>query len=333
MRTKTITCATLDAFREYLHTDEKSSFTVKKYLRDTEAFRRFASGRPLTKGLTVAYKNYLVSSGKYADSSINSMIASLRGLFKFMEKGDCCVKGIRMQEEPYCPENKSLAMEEYQKLRAAAEGNDRLRMMLEVLAGTGIRISELKYFTVEALGKQGSHTSIRVSCKKKSREILIPDGLRDELCSYIKRHGITEGVIFRTRSGKPVDRSNFWKQMKRLGEKAGIDKGKVYPHNIRKLFARTFYEGSHDIAQLACLLGHSSINTTLIYVKRTEREVRVKVENMMEKILYQSGKIEKCDLGPCEFGRSESGMNDLGKIKREKSKPEKKTPHYPYNVV
>ena len=316
MSTLTLDEEILAAYGRYLRTNEKSPHTIDKYLRDAEAFRGFASGRPLTKDLSVDYKRYLIESGKYADSSINSMIASLRGLFKYLGRDDCNVTRLRTQEMPYCPENKSLTMEEYQRLLKAAEGNQRLQMMLKVLAGTGIRISELKYFTVEAIRKKERQTSIRVSCKKKSREIIIPDGLREELASYTEENGIREGVIFRTRSGKPVDRSNFWRQMKRLCRKTGIDEAKVFPHNIRKLFARTFYERSHDIAQLACLLGHSSINTTMIYVKRTEREVRAKVDWIMKEILYKIGRQEEHVLQKPKYGSRKPGREkEKGKYK------------------
>lgn len=296
MSTTIITQNCLDMFRSHLHTDEKSRHTIRKYIRDVRTFQRFAAGRPLTKELTVDYKQALLESGTYTDGSINSMLASLRGFFKFLGREDCCATSIRTQETPYCPENRWLAMEDYRKLLDATKRGSRLEMILKVLGGTGIRISELKYFTVEALRKKRRHATIRVSSKKKSREILIPDDLREELFDYMREHEITEGVIFRTRGGKPVDRSNLWKQMKRLCEKAGVDEEKVYPHNLRKLFARTFYEVSHDLAQLACLLGHSSVNTTMIYVKRTENEVRTKVDWMMKKVRCRSKAHGKQDL-------------------------------------
>ncbi len=305
MNTLTLNEEILTAYGRYLRTNEKSPYTIDKYIRDAEAFRSFASGRPLTKELAVDYKRYLIESGKYADSSINSMLASLRGLFKYLGRDDCNVARLRTQEMPYCPENKSLTMEEYRRLLNAAEGNQRLQMMLKVLAGTGIRVSELKYFTVEAIRKKERRTSIRVSCKRKSREIIIPDGLREELSAYIRKRRIKEGVIFRTRSGRPVDRSNFWRQMKRLCKKAGVGEDKVFPHNIRKLFARMFYESSHDIAQLACLLGHSSVNTTMIYVRRTEREVRARVDRMMREILRKIG--ERGERDPEKAGKAGGG--------------------------
>lgn len=301
MNTMTITQGTLEEFRMHLHTDEKSQYTIRKYVHDARSFRLFVNIRPLTKDLVLDYKNYLFKSGKYTDGSINSILASLRGLFKFMGRDDCNVAGIRTQEMPYCPEDKSLTMEEYQRLLNATKKGSRLEMILKVLAGTGIRISELVYFTVEALHAKGQHVTIRVFCKNKSREIIIPDNLRKELLAYIEEQGIKEGVIFRTRNGKPVDRSNLWKQMKDLCKKAEVDEDKVFPHNFRKLFARMFYEVTCDIAQLACLLGHSSVNTTMIYIKRTEREVRAKVDKIMSKILFRVGdlgkeNIEKKDL-------------------------------------
>lgn len=357
MTTTIITQDYLDMFRSHLRTDEKSWHTIRKYVRDAWAFWSFADVRPLTKDLTVDYKQFLIESGKYTDGSINSMLASLRGFFKYLGREDCCVTSIRTQETPYCPENRWLAMEDYQKLLDATKRGSRLEMILKVLGGTGIRISELKYFTVEALRKKRRHATIRVSCKKKSREILIPDDLREELFKYMKEHEITEGVIFRTRGGKPVDRSNLWKQMKRLCKKAGVDEEKVYPHNLRKLFARTFYEVSHDLAQLACLLGHSSVNTTMIYVKRTESEVRTKVERMMRRVQCGSLAYERQDMqgqnskgweakdmesGSLETGKPMSGNRKNWNIENEKAKSGntkneniriKKSPHYLYNVV
>ncbi len=286
MSTIVITQDILDMFGRDLRINEKSPYTVQKYLYDAKAFLQFAGERPLTKELVVDYKQSLVRSGKYSDGSINSMLASLRGLFRFLSRADCNVTSIRTQETPYCPEDERVTMEEYQKLVDAAGRGSRLELILKVLVGTGIRISELRYFTVEALEKKEQYVTIRVSCKKKSREILIPDKLRDELFAYIRKQGITQGAIFCTRNGKPIDRSNLWKQLKALCKKAGVDEGKVYPHNIRKLFARTFYELSHDLAQLASLLGHSSVNTTMIYIKRTESEVRTKVDKVMEKLQH-----------------------------------------------
>lgn len=297
MSTMTITRDMLDAFGSYLRTNEKSPYTIGKYIRDVEAFRGFAAGRPLTKELTVSYKEHLTRSGRYTDSSINSMLASLRGFFRFLGREDCCAASIRTQEMPYCPESRSLTKEEYQRLLKAAEGDSRTQMILKTLAGTGIRISELGHFTVEALRRKKRHATIRVSCKKKSREIIIPDELREELLSYIRERGIREGAIFCTCSGKPLDRSNLWKQMKKLCRKADVDEDKVFPHNIRKLFARIFYEKTHDIAQLACLLGHSSVNTTMIYIKRTENEVRTKVDRMVKEVLYGSGPCRNHDSG------------------------------------
>ncbi len=287
MNTTIITRNHLDAFKRQLRTNEKSYHTIRKYLRDSWAFWHFADDSPLTKDLVVDYKQSLIESGKYTDNSINSILASLRGFFRFLGREDCSVTSIRTQEPPYCPDSRWLAMDDYQKLLNAAGRGSRMEMILRVMVETGIRISELKYFTVEAVRKKGSHTTIRVSCKKKSRGILVSDKLREELLDYIKAQGITSGAIFCTRGGKPVDRSNLWKQMKRLGQKAGIDGEKVYPHNFRKLFARMFYEASHDLAQLACLLGHSSVNTTMLYVKRTESEVRTEVDWMLEKMQFE----------------------------------------------
>lgn len=276
-----LTPSVIPAFTAYLRSQEKSALTIEKYVRDTRAFLRFADGRPLAKELVLDYKTGLVASGKYGNGSINSMLASVNSLLRFLGREDCRASNIRIQGQPYCPEEKSLGKSEYLRLREAARGDSRLYLVLDTLFGTGIRVSELRFFTVEAL-RSGT---ICVSCKNKTRAIVVPAGLRKKLLFYAGKNKIRSGVIFRSRNGNPLDRSNLWAQMKRLCEKANVKRSKVFPHNLRKLFARLLYERSHDIAQLACLLGHSSINTTRIYVMTTESEVRRKVEDMVDSVL------------------------------------------------
>jgi len=148
--------------------------------------------------------------------------------------------------------------------------------VIQTICGTGIRVSELQYFTVEAV----RYGQVTVDCKNKTRTILVPGKLRNILLNYAKRHGITAGTIFVTRSGKPLNRSNIWAAMKRLCETAGVKASKVFPHNLRKLFARTFYGIEKDIAKLADILGHSSINTTRIYIMTTSAEHRRQIEQL-----------------------------------------------------
>lgn len=266
---------TIHAFCEHLVLEEKSTATVEKYLRDVRAFRTFAGGQPVTKERMIAYKQALVGNG-YAVSSINSMLASLNSLLDFLGWPDCKVKNMKTQRRTYCAEEKELTKAEYLRLLEAAKGRPQLHLILETICGTGIRVSELRFFTAEAV-KRGE---IRVSCKSKTRTILLPGKLRKLLLDYAKKNGIRSGVIFIARNGKPLDRSNIWTQMKSLCELAGVKASKVFPHNLRKLFARTFYGIEKDIAKLADILGHSSIDTTRIYIMTTGSEHRRKMERL-----------------------------------------------------
>lgn len=262
-------------FANYLCREEKSTATQEKYLRDVQAFCRYADANDITKELVVAWKKDLIESG-YAVRSINSMLASVNSLLDFLELSACKVKSIRTQRQTYCTEEKELTKAEYLQLLAASKKNEQLNLVIQTICGTGIRVSELQYFTVEAI-QQGEVT---VDCKNKTRTILVPGKLKNILLNYAKRHSITTGTIFVTRTGKPLNRSNIWSAMKKLCEAAGVKPSKVFPHNLRKLFARTFYGIEKDIAKLADILGHSSINTTRIYIMTTGTEHRRKIERL-----------------------------------------------------
>ena len=265
----------ISAFREYLVLEEKSGATVEKYLRDIRAFSGFAGGQKVTKEVVMAYKQSLLEKG-YAVRSINSMLASLNSFLDFQGWQDCKVKSLKLQNSVYCPEEKELTKAEYLRLLAAAKSQPRLRLILETICGTGIRVSELRYFTVEGV----SRGEISVRCKSKTRTILLPGKLRSLLLTFAKKSGTHSGAIFVTRNGKPLNRSNIWAQMKSLCEKARVKASKVFPHNLRKLFARTFYCLEKDIAKLADILGHSSVNTTRIYIMTTGVEHRRKIEGL-----------------------------------------------------
>lgn len=275
MEQQLLTEDAIRAFQDDLILEEKSGATLEKYLRDIRAFSAFAGERSVTKELVMAYKQSLLERG-YAVRSINSMLASINGFLDFLGWQDCKVKSLKLQNPVYCAEEKELTKAEYLRLLAAAEKHPRLRLILETICGTGIRVSELRYFTVE--GVQCGEISVR--CKSKTRTILLPGKLRRLLLAYAKKSGIRSGEIFVTRSGKPLNRSNIWAQMKALCEKAGVKASKVFPHNLRKLFARTFYGVEKDIAKLADILGHSSINTTRIYIMTTGVEHRRKIERL-----------------------------------------------------
>lgn len=275
MEERYVTERQIQAFAQYLIREEKSAATIEKYIRDVRAFRVFADGAAAEKELVIAYKRQL-GERKYAVRSINSMLLSLNSFFDFLGWHACKVKSIRTQRQTYCAEEKELTKAEYIRLLDAASCRPRLRLLMETICGTGIRVSELKYFTVEAVARG----EIVVSCKNKTRTILVPGKLKKLLMDYSKKQGIRTGVIFRAGNGKPLDRSSVWAQMKKLCRDADVKPSKVFPHNLRKLFARTFYGIEKDIAKLADILGHSSINTTRIYIMTTGTEHRRKIERL-----------------------------------------------------
>lgn len=271
----TLTNERIQEFANYLCREEKSGATQEKYLRDVRTFCVYAAGGEITKELMVGWKKRIVEQG-YAVRSVNSMLASVNSLLDFLGLSGCKVKNIRIQQQTYCAEDKELTKGEYLRLLEASKKNEQLNLVIQTICGTGIRVSELRYFTVEAV-KCGE---ITVDCKNKARTILVPGRLKNILLNYAKRHGITAGAIFITRTGRPLNRSNIWAAMKKLCEAAGVKPSKVFPHNLRKLFARTFYGIEKDIAKLADILGHSSINTTRIYIMTTGIEHRRKIERL-----------------------------------------------------
>lgn len=266
----------IQKFEKYLRDEEKSENTIEKYLRDVRAFALYAGGE-ITKETVIAYKQGLIDN-RYAVRSINSMLASLNSLFSFLGWNDCKVKSIKLQRQIYCSEEKELTKAEYTRLVNAAKqkGNERLNLILQTICGTGIRVSELSFITVETV-KNGEAT---VSLKGKTRSVFIVKDLQKKLLRYAVEQGIKSGCIFVTRTGKPMSRTNIWREMKTLCADAGVNSSKVFPHNLRHLFARTFYGIEKDIAKLADILGHSSINTTRIYIITTGDEHRRRMETM-----------------------------------------------------
>jgi len=275
MINRTITEDDIQEFSRHLEHDEKSQATVSKYRRDVVALWAFVGEEPLTKETVMAYKKNLISRG-YAINSINSMLASVNAFLDYLGLQACKVKNIRTQRQTYCTEDKELSKEEYLRLLKASGNNEQLNLVIQTICATGIRVSELQYFTAEAV-RAGQVT---VACKNKTRTILVPGKLRKLLLSYAKRKQILSGVLFVTRGGVPMNRSNIWAAMKRLCEAAGVKASKVFPHNLRKLFARTFYGIEKDIAKLADILGHSSINTTRIYIMTTGTEHLRRIERL-----------------------------------------------------
>ena len=277
MKGRILTEKQIAAFAVYLKSEEKSENTIEKYIRDVKAFAAYIGKSDTTKESVISYKNKLISDD-YAVRSINSMLASLNGLFSFLGWADLKVKSIKLQRQIFCSEEKELTKAEYMRLvnTAKQKGNERLNLLIQTICGTGIRVSELQYITVEAV-KYGEAV---VSLKGKTRSVFIVRELQKKLLRYAAEQKITSGAIFITRNGKPMSRTNIWREMKSLCERAGVNPQKVFPHNLRHLFARTFYGIEKDIAKLADILGHSSINTTRIYIITTGNEHRQRMENM-----------------------------------------------------
>lgn len=264
------------AFRRDLTEDEKSEATISKYVRDVSNFAGFAGGRTIDKILVMDYKCFLGES--YALTSANSMLAAVNAFLRFAGWEDCCVKRFRIQSQTFCPEEKELTRDEYIRLVTAArgKGDTRLMLILQTLCSMGIRISELEFVTVEAV-RNGYAT---VNCKGKARRLFIIRPLQKLLLEYIDERGLTCGPVFVTRGGKPLSRSNIWRKMKELCAEAGVLPCKVFPHNLRHLFAREFYSVEKDIAKLADILGHTSIDTTRIYIMTTGEEHSRQMESL-----------------------------------------------------
>ena len=258
MERKSITKKSLENYESFLRQEEKSQATVEKYLRDVRSFFRFSNTGSISKEQMIAYKEYLTD--RYAPASVNSMLISLHSFLRYIGQQDCCVKLLKIQRQIFAKEEKELSCQEYQRLVKAA-GNTRLSFVLRTICGTGIRVSELEYITVEAV-REGKAV---VSCKNKTRVIFIPATVQKILSKYIKKSCLKTGSVFIGKNGKPLNRKNIWRDMKGLCSRAGVARCKVFPHNLRHLFARTFYRVEKDIVRLADLLGHSSINTTRIY--------------------------------------------------------------------
>ena len=266
----------LHDFKEYLFSEERSAATVEKYLHDLRVFYEFMDNKELTKTAVLEYKSSLLIN--YAVTSANSMLAAINAFFRFFGWYELCVKQYKIQKSAFCPEEKELTKAEYIRLIQAAKknNNERLNLIIQTICGSGIRVSELEYVTVEAVQRGEAF----VNCKGKNRRIFIVAELRKKLLRYIDTKKIKSGSVFVTRNGKPVSRHNIWRDMKALCKSANVSPRKVFPHNLRHLFARTFYSIEKDIAKLADILGHTSINTTRIYIVTTAAEHRRKMENM-----------------------------------------------------
>lgn len=273
---KIITNELINNFKIYLYEEERSGNTIEKYMRDVRFFREWLQGRNVDKSVVIEYKKELCQ--RYEMKSVNSMLSSVNAFFVFMGWYDLKIKTLKIQKQIFAKDEKELTKDEYKRLLNAAKskGNQKLFLLMQTICATGIRVSELKYITLEVL-KDGRAD---VNMKGKLRVIIIPQ----ELCKMLKRYAaeqkITSGSIFVTKTGRPLDRTNIWKMMKALCESANVDKGKVFPHNLRHLFARTFYSIQKDIVRLADILGHSSVNTTRIYTMETGETHRRQIQKL-----------------------------------------------------
>lgn len=273
---KIITNELIKEYEEYLSEEEKARATIEKYIHDVVAFMNWLGGRSVEKSAVMEYKQELIEN--YSPASVNSKISSLNNFFVFNEWFKCRIKAIKIQKQIFAKQEKELTKSEYERLLKAAkdQNNDRLYYLMQTICATGIRISELRFIDVSAV----KYGKAEINCKGKMRTVFLPKTLCKMLKEYVKRHKIENGSVFVTKTGKPIDRSNVWSDMKRLCESAGVSRDKVFPHNLRHLFARTYYSLQKDISRLADILGHSNVNTTRIYTMETGIVHRKQIEKL-----------------------------------------------------
>ena len=278
MKDKRITESEIARFESCLRKTEKSPNTIQKYVRDIHKLQHFANGRKLTKDMMVAYKKNLQESGNYKASSINSFVTAANHFCNVMGWHELCVRTVKVQQAAFESEDRELTKSEYGRLvqAALARGDEQTALIMQTLAATGIRVGELQHITVGCL-KKGA---VDVHNKGKVRRILLPSSLQKLLAKYAYTQKIVDGVVFCRKDHKNIDRRTIWRHMKQIAQAAGVPVEKVYPHNLRHLFAREFYKQTRDIAKLADVLGHSSIETTRIYIRTTGREHKEQLDRM-----------------------------------------------------
>lgn len=277
MKEKQLCREQVEAFLRQLRREERAAGTLEKYRRDLADFAAWLEGRAVVPKAAAEWKEHLLSSG-LSPATVNSKLSALNGLFRFLGWEDCRVKFLKLQRRVFRDRNRELTREEYGRLLAAAgeTGHERLELLLETICATGIRVSEVRYITVEA-ARTGRAD---VALKGKIRTLLLPGKLRRKLLKYAKKQKTASGEIFLTRSGKSLSRRQIWREMKNLCGRAGVAPSKVFPHNLRHLFATVFYRACRDIVKLADILGHSSINTTRIYLQTTGAEHARQLERL-----------------------------------------------------
>lgn len=271
-----ITTEIIRSFNDYLINEEKAVVTVNKYLHDVGEFQKWLGKQELSKTAVLAYKSDLCEH--YAPTSVNAALSSLNSFFNFMEWYDLRVKNLKIQKQIFASTDKELTKAEYDRLLQAAKQkkNERLYLLMQTICSTGIRVSEVRYVTVEAI----SRGVAEINCKGKRRQVFLPKQLCQILKQYVKEQKIKSGAVFVTKNGNPLDRSNIWSDMKKLCKTANVSEKKVFPHNLRHLFARTYYSLQKDIVRLADILGHSSVNTTRIYTMETGEIHRRQIQKL-----------------------------------------------------
>ena len=277
MEKQIITEPRLAAFRRHLLAQERSPGTIQKYLADLEAFARWLSGRPVTREEANAWKTQLTARG-YAPVTVNAKLAALNSFFRFAGWEDCRLRFLKIQRRMFRDQSRDLTRAEYETLVSAARdrGREDLALLLETICATGIRVSEVRYITREAVRAGRAD----IALKGKIRTILLPGKLCQKLKKFAQNKKIASGELFLTGSGKPMTRQQIWAAMKALGRTAGVEATKVFPHNLRHLFAAAFYRACRDVVRLADVLGHSSIETTRIYLLTTGQEHRRQLDRL-----------------------------------------------------
>lgn len=275
---KKITKAMLEEYKAYLYEQEKSKATIQKYMCDLKKLVDFVDDKEMSKSLAIQYKEYLKDNEGYKTSSVNSFLVAANRFFEFMGWYEFRVKTFKLQKEVFMPQSNELSKWEYKQLVETAFGNGKIRigMIIQTICATGIRVSELSAITVSSV-KSGMAI---IYNKGKERMILIPRDLQVKLLGYTRKQKIKHGIVFKTSKGKAVDRTWIWREMKKLCDIAGVERKKVFPHNLRHLFARTFYSIYKDISKLADILGHSSVETTRIYLKESYIEHQKRIEKL-----------------------------------------------------
>ena len=273
---RTISAEQIEIYQNYLIEEEKSQATINKYIHDITTFIKWLPKDTFDKNIVLSYKKFLLE--KYSIASVNSMLSSLNSFFAYMEWLDLKVKTVKVQRQIFSSNNKELTKHEYERLLKAAKDkeNTRLYLLMQTICSCGIRVSEVRYITVEAVSVGQSE----INCKGKRRKVFLPYELCKALKKYAKEQKIKSGPVFVTKNGKPLDRSNIWSDMKKLCKAAKVSESKVFPHNLRHLFARTYYSLQKDIVRLADILGHSSVNTTRIYTQESGEVHRLQIQKL-----------------------------------------------------